>query len=98
MGKSIVYERCQKIVQLCKDKHYFEQIPIVELKQIIAEHIGGDPRTLKLYLSRLEYFGLMKKLNAKVMEIQPKEVNVEAVRGKQERLDKTILRQWGIKP
>jgi len=94
---SIVFERCQRIVQLCKDKCYFKQVPVDELKEIIAEYIGGDPRTLKLYLSRLQYFGFMKQLNPNVMEIQPEGVNKRAVRDQQETLDKAILKQWGIK-
>ena len=94
---SIVFERCQHIVQLCKDKLYFKEIPIADLKQIIAENIGGDPRTLKLYLSRLQYFGFMKQVNDNVMQIQPANVNRDAVREQQRTLDEAILRQWGIK-
>ena len=95
---SIVYERCKQIVQLCKDQHYFKEVPVDELRQIISQNIAGDPRQIKLYIGRLQYFGLMKMLNNKVMEIQPKEVNREEVQKQQQRIDEMILKQWGVKP
>ena len=94
---SIVYERCKQIVQLCKENGYYSEINLSILKQLIAEHIGGDPRTLKLYLSRLCYFGLMKPVNQSTYKIEPKTVNKEVSREQQETLDKAILKQWGIK-
>jgi len=94
---SIVYERCKQIIQLCKDQRYFKEIPIDELRQIISQNIAGDPRQIKLYLSRLEYFGFMKTLNSKIMEIQPKEVNTVQVQKQQLRIDEMMLKQWGVK-
>jgi len=94
---SIVYRRCEQIIQLCKDRNFFVEIPIGELRQLISEHIGGDPRTLTLYLSRLQYFGFMKRLNPQIMQICPKEVDQKAVRQQQDTLDNQILKQWGIK-
>ena len=93
---SIVYERCQQIIQLCKDQRYFKEIPIDELRQIISQNIAGDPRQIKLYLSRLQYFGFMKALNPKVMQIQPKQVNKEEVQKQQLHIDEMMLKQWGI--
>lgn len=93
-----MYERCKEIVQLCKDQRYFKEVPIDELRQIISQHIAGDPRQIKIYLSRLEYFGFMKKLNEKVMQIHPSTVNKEEVQKQQRRLDDMLLSRWGIKP
>ena len=69
-----------------------------ELRQIISQNIAGDPRQIKLYVSRLQYFGFMKLLNPKVMQIQPKEVNKEEVQKQQQKIDEMMLKQWGIKP
>lgn len=94
---STVYRRCLEILQICKDNQYFKEVPLEELKQIIAQHIGGDPRTMVLYLSRMQYFGLMKLLNPHVMQIQPIRIDVQAVRKRQEVLDDAILSRWGIR-
>ena len=88
---STVYKRCLEIVQLCKDKQYLKEVPIQELSIIIAQHIAGDPRQIKIYIERLETFKLMKHLNPYVMQI----VQVQKV---PERLDEVILNQYGIKP
>ena len=95
---STVYRRCLEILQICKDHQYFKEIPLEELKQIIAQHVAGDPRTMTLYLSRMQYFGLMKMLNPHVMQIQPAIVNRQAVQEQQEALDEVILSRWGIPP
>ena len=90
---STVYRRCLEILQICKDNQYFKEVPLEELKQIIAQHVAGDPRTMALYLSRMQYFGLMKQLNPHVMEIQSLEIKKQE---KQEQLDEVMLKQWGI--
>jgi len=94
---SIVFERCQQIVDLCKQHQYQHQIPIAELKRIIAEHVAGDPRTLKLYISRLIDFGFMKKLNTWVMEILPTKAEKPMVKSQQKTLPEIILKEYGVK-
>jgi hypothetical protein len=79
-------------VQICKDHQYFKEVPVEELKQIIAQHIAGDPRQITLYIARLESFKFMKQLNPHVMEIQPAQIQKPV-----EHLDEVILNQYGIK-
>jgi hypothetical protein len=60
--------------------------------------IAADPRLIIQYLSRLQYFGFMKQLNAHVMQIQPNEVNREEVQKQQKKLDEVMLQHWGVEP
>lgn len=44
------------------------QVPIREIRYEIAEHLGGDDRTINKYLHKIAEYGLMKMVNPIVME------------------------------
>jgi predicted transcriptional regulator len=69
MNKSVVYRRCEEFVKRLWQMGWTTDIPAHELRSLIEEHIGGDPRTVHLYLKRLVKFGFMESRGGRVYKI-----------------------------
>lgn len=66
--KSRTKARCEWLVQHLKDQGYSLQVPIREIRYEIADHLGGDERTVNKYLHKIAEYGYMKMVNPSVME------------------------------
>lgn len=77
--KSRTKRKCEWLVNHLKERGYWKEVPIREVKYEIDEHVGGDKRTVDKYLKKLVEYGFMKLKNLSVMQFcdayeGPKEV------------------------
>jgi len=60
MRKSIVYKRCEKLVNTLREVGYQNEISLSDLRLWIARTVGGNRETLKSYLQNLSRFGMVQ--------------------------------------
>jgi len=59
MKSSIVFRRCVMLLDVLKQEGYENEISVPELKKRIAQHVGGDKRTVRAYLDHLQNYGMI---------------------------------------
>jgi len=58
--KSRTKVKCEWLVTHLKERGYWKEALIRDVKLEIAEHVGGDDRTVNKYLKKLVEYGYMK--------------------------------------
>ncbi len=76
MRKSIVYKRCEKLVDTLREVGYENEISLCDLRLWIARTIGANRETLKSYLKNLTLFGMIqpKRDTPGIFLIKPRKV------------------------
>jgi hypothetical protein len=66
--KSRTKANCEWLVAHLNKQGWVKEVPVKEVRYEIAEHIGGDDRTVNKYLHKLAEYGLMRLKNPVIME------------------------------
>ena len=66
---SRVYENCREIMEAIITSDFKRAISLRELQKIIRLKRGGDPRTMKAWISNLTALGFLKRSNRMVFTV-----------------------------
>lgn len=70
MNQSIVYRRCQQVVETMLNEGYdtAARVKWNDIEGYVAMSCGADPRTLEKYRHYLVYFGFFKQVRATIFQ------------------------------
>jgi len=66
------YQNCKEIMEIIKSHGDLNEVPVHQIQNIIREHIGLDPRTVKFYIKNLQELGFIKTKNHAVFKVTGK--------------------------